>query len=170
MPRHDESQIQPQRRAQNESLSGQFQALLLGESDPVWQFALLAEHLRGELVGVAEACGVGSMAEDVAAEVIAGWCRRVAGDPPVTFATADAFGRLRAGLLVSVRNAAMNWHRENSRTIAVDDAALAELVRARSARRCEARFGRRAESGRGRDGRSRSSCLVRPAARRVRAR
>ena len=94
----------------------------------MWQFALIAERLRGELVGVAEACGVGSMAEDVAAEVIAGWCRRVAGDPPVTFATADAFERLRAGLLVSVRNAAMNWQRDNSRTVAVDDAALAELV------------------------------------------
>lgn len=53
---------------------------------------------------------------------------RITNDPPPTFATPDAYQHLRASLLVSVRNAARNWLRDNRRTIAVDGEVLLDLM------------------------------------------
>ena len=115
-------------RRQPDPIPPDLRARLATERGAAAQFSLIAEHLRPELVRVAASCGVGWSAEDVASDVIARRYRRVVEDPPVTFATAGAYQHLRAGLIVSVRNASMNWHRDNRRTIVVDDTALAVLA------------------------------------------
>ena len=115
-------------RRQPDPIPSDLRARLATERGAAAQFPLIAEHLRPELVRVAASCGVGWSAEDVAAEVIARRYRRVVEEPPVTFATAGAYQHLRAGLIVSVRNASMNWHRDNRRTIVVEDTALAALA------------------------------------------
>ncbi len=77
--------------------------------------------------------GVGAAADDLVSDVIARHLVRMRADPPATFATPDAYQHLRASLLVSVRNAARNWLRDNRRTVAVDGEALLGLIGASGA-------------------------------------
>lgn len=92
------------------------------------QFTVIVDHLRPELTRAAHAAGVGAGADDVVSEVIARRLVRSMAEPPTTFATPDAYQHLRASLLVSVRNAARNWLRDNRRTIAVNGEALLDLM------------------------------------------
>ena len=101
---------------------------LAGERSVTAQFTLIVDHLRSELARAARAAGVEAAADDVVSDVIARHLVRMAADPPVTFVTPDAYQHLRASLLVSVRNAARNWLRDNRRTIAVDGEVLLDLM------------------------------------------
>ena len=92
------------------------------------QFTVIVDQLRPELTRAAHAAGVGVGADDVVSDVIARRLVRLMAEPPTTFATPDAYQHLRASLLVSVRNAARNWLRDNRHTIAVNGEALLDLM------------------------------------------
>jgi RNA polymerase sigma factor (sigma-70 family) len=92
------------------------------------RFTIIVDHLRPELTRVARAAGAGAGAEDVVSDVIARHLARAASGAHGPLATADGYQHLRASLLVSVRNAARNWQRDNRRTIAVAGEVLADLV------------------------------------------
>ena len=111
-----------------EPISAAVRRALAGERSPRAQFTLIVDGLRPELVRVARVAGVGASAEDVVSDVITRHLVRALADPPATFATPDAYQHLRAGLLVSVRNAARNWHRDNRRTIFVEGDVLIDLL------------------------------------------
>ncbi len=109
-------------------MPGALRRALAGERSPRAQFTQIVDHLRPELVRVARAAGVGASAEDVVSDVITRYLTRTLADPPATYATPGAYQHLRAGLLVSVRNAARNWHRDNRRTIHLEGDVLVDLL------------------------------------------
>ncbi len=127
-PRSTLRHARPRRRTTAEPIPPSVRRALAGERSAPAQFTLIVDHLRPELTRVAQIAGVGAAADDVVSDVIARHLVRVTVDPRATFATPDAYQHLRASLLVSVRNAARNWLRDNRRTIAVDGEVLLDLI------------------------------------------
>ena len=117
----------------SEPLPATVRAAAVGARDVRDEFTVIVEHLRPDLLRVARAAGLGPSAEDVVSDTIARHFGRVLADPPATLTAPASYQHLRASLIVSVRNAARNWHRDHRRTIPLGTGEVAALIGANEA-------------------------------------